>query len=137
MEIAREVIGSMTRFDKGPLPRSPDHVRSTAGSQEHVLMRFEQFRERRFLDWITGIIKPRGPRVTVRDPECGNCEYEESTFNPNFWNADPYVRQNNNCYNYARNHGAPTPSPSPAGRRATGRTRWPAVTSAAARSPTA
>ena len=32
-------------------------------------MRFEQFRERRFLDWITGIIKPRGPRVTVRDPE--------------------------------------------------------------------
>ena len=102
VEIAREVIGSMTRFDK---VRFPDHQITPLDGrlQEHVLMRFEQFRERRFLDWITGIIKPRGPRVTVRDPECGNCEYEESTFNPNFWNADPYVRQNNNCYNYARN----------------------------------
>jgi hypothetical protein len=42
-------------------------------------------------------------RVTVTDKECENCRYEESRFNPDFWNVDPNVRSNNNCYNYARN----------------------------------
>jgi hypothetical protein len=42
-------------------------------------------------------------RVTVNDAKCTNCQYEESRFNPNFWNSNPYVRMNNNCYNYARN----------------------------------
>jgi hypothetical protein len=42
-------------------------------------------------------------RVTVNDSECSKCQYEESRFNPDFWNADPYVRANNNCYNYGRN----------------------------------
>ena len=47
---------------------------------------------------------PANPlRTTVRDSWCENCEYEVSQFNPAFWNSSPYVRQNNNCYNYARN----------------------------------
>jgi hypothetical protein len=43
-------------------------------------------------------------RRTVRDRQCrGACEYEISRFNPTFWNSDPNVRWNNNCYNYGRN----------------------------------
>jgi hypothetical protein len=41
-------------------------------------------------------------RVTVTDPECTDCKFEESRFNPGFWNDDSYVLWNNNCYNYSR-----------------------------------
>ncbi|MBK9735344.1 MAG: hypothetical protein IPO92_10400 [Saprospiraceae bacterium] len=45
-----------------------------------------------------------GPiRVTVNDAKCTSCQYEESKFNPSFWNSNTNVRQNNNCYNYGRN----------------------------------
>ncbi|MEV0616297.1 hypothetical protein AB0I81_23480 [Nonomuraea sp. NPDC050404] len=43
------------------------------------------------------------------DPEAGGvsaaaaCAYWATAFNPGFWNDDSYVRQNNNCYNYAVN----------------------------------
>lgn len=37
---------------------------------------------------------------TVRNPKCQKCEYEVATFNPRPWNDDPYIRYNNNCYNY-------------------------------------
>lgn len=46
---------------------------------------------------------PTTTRVTVPDKECGKCEYEESKFNPGFWNSDSFVLRNNNCYNYGRN----------------------------------
>ncbi len=31
------------------------------------------------------------------------CYIEFAAYNPGFWNNDPVVRQNNNCYNYASN----------------------------------
>ncbi len=31
------------------------------------------------------------------------CRYERGAYNPGFWNNDPTVRANNNCYNYASN----------------------------------
>lgn len=41
-------------------------------------------------------------------PEDITCYYERSKFNPGFWNDDPYIRQNNNCYNYASNRRTDT-----------------------------
>jgi hypothetical protein len=32
------------------------------------------------------------------------CQPHHTPFNPGFWNNDPYVRENNNCYNYAVNN---------------------------------
>lgn len=102
MEIAREILESMTRFDK---IHFPDHLLTPLDAKLHdyILKRFEQFRAAEFHDWIIGILKPCPLRTTVKDPDCSDCEYEESRFNPNFWNANPQVRLNNNCYNYARN----------------------------------
>lgn len=42
-------------------------------------------------------------RVTVPDSSCARCQYEESRYNPAFWNSNTNVMRNNNCYNYARN----------------------------------
>lgn len=102
MEIAQEVIRSMTRFNK---IRFPDHQLTPLDGelQDYILKRFEEFRLAHIRDWGLGILRPCPVRKTVRDPKCKDCEYEESRFNPNFWNADPQVRMNNNCYNYARN----------------------------------
>lgn len=36
-------------------------------------------------------------------PKTACCYYEVCTFNPGFWNDDPNVMANNNCYNYAVN----------------------------------
>jgi hypothetical protein len=41
-------------------------------------------------------------RKTIPDGTCTQCQYEISLFNPAFWNSDPFVQRNNNCYNYAR-----------------------------------
>jgi len=42
-------------------------------------------------------------RRTIGDAKCTQCQYEISLFNPAFWNSNPSVQRNNNCYNYARN----------------------------------
>jgi hypothetical protein len=45
--------------------------------------------------------------VPVRPEEAAapavTCTIELGAFNPGFWNNDPNVRRNNNCYNYASN----------------------------------
>ncbi|MEB3180334.1 MAG: hypothetical protein VKL59_15055 [Nostocaceae cyanobacterium] len=56
---------------------------------------------------------PRAERMTVTigaegmtsqmDQPMVSCAYEWSAFNPGFWNNDPTVQANNNCYNYATN----------------------------------
>jgi len=44
---------------------------------------------------------PNPLRTTIHDPDCEQCQYEVSQFNPGFWNT-PTVQPHNNCYNYAR-----------------------------------
>jgi hypothetical protein len=47
---------------------------------------------------------PSNPLITtVKDPKCGQCQYEVSQYNPGFWNNNAFVMDHNNCYNYARN----------------------------------
>ncbi len=67
------------------------------------------------LEWMTGYLgnpprpgsrlprPPAGPILTIRDPNCEQCRYEVSRFNPSFWNSNPTTMDKNNCYNYARN----------------------------------
>ncbi|KYK28759.1 MAG: hypothetical protein AYK19_05550 [Theionarchaea archaeon DG-70-1] len=47
------------------------------------------------------VTEPDEPKVEERAAKV--CYIELCRFNPGFWNNDPYVRQNNNCYNYGRN----------------------------------
>jgi hypothetical protein len=48
--------------------------------------------------------KTQGIRVTKPDNDCQQaCTYEESWFNPGFWNNDLSIQHANNCYNYGRN----------------------------------
>jgi hypothetical protein len=54
-------------------------------------------------DFPAGRVKTVTIRQTTRDARCESCQYEISRFNPGFWNNDPNVQRNNNCYNYARN----------------------------------
>ncbi len=106
IDIAREIVDQMTRYERTNM----DVFRLTPIDkriQKVILGSIEQYERdlKRIQKYIR--IKIRWPlspiRVTVKDSECKNCKYEESRFNPDFWNADPYVRANNNCYNYGRN----------------------------------
>jgi len=83
----------------------PDHQITPIDSsiREYCLFKFEAFHRKPFTPWVLDIIAGRGVRVTVNDKECEKCQYEESRFNPGFWNSNLYVQANNNCYNYGRN----------------------------------
>ncbi|SIS85813.1 hypothetical protein SAMN05421766_104423 [Zobellia uliginosa] len=105
--IASRIVEQMTRYSKLSL----DSHRLTPIDkhiQKIILASIEQYQLD--LERIGKVIKKRYPklpknskRVTVDDASCCDCKYEESKFNPNFWNADSHVRRNNNCYNYGRN----------------------------------
>jgi hypothetical protein len=106
IDLAREIVDQMTRYERTNM----DVFRLTPIDekiQEVILGSIEQYEKdlKRIQKYIKIKIKwPISPiRVTVNDSECSNCQYEESRFNPDFWNVDPYVRANNNCYNYGRN----------------------------------
>jgi hypothetical protein len=80
---------------------------------------------------------PRPPgknplRTTVQDGKCEKCAYEVSQYNPGFWNTSPFVRANNNCYNYARNWRTDTfAQPGRAHGAGTNTMQCPEVTTAA------
>jgi hypothetical protein len=106
IDLAREIVDQMTRYERTNM----DVFRLTPIDekiQEVILGSIEQYEKdlKRIQKYIKIRIKwPISPiRVTVNDSECSDCQYEESRFNPDFWNVDPYVRANNNCYNYGRN----------------------------------
>jgi hypothetical protein len=46
---------------------------------------------------------PRAAEPAAAEPTDVTCQIELGVFNPGFWNNDPTVRGNNNCYNYASN----------------------------------
>ena len=106
IQIAREIVDEMTRYRKHSMDVF-DITPLNKRLQKIVLEGINSFE--RNLDKIRKYIrtKPQWPispiRVTVSDTYCSECKYEESRFNPDFWNADPNVRSNNNCYNYGRN----------------------------------
>jgi hypothetical protein len=106
IDLAKEIVDQMTRYERANM----DVFRLTPIDkriQKVILGSIEQYERdlKRIQKYIRLKIRwPISPiRVTVKDSECKSCKYEESRFNPDFWNADPYVRANNNCYNYGRN----------------------------------
>ena len=101
-DVARGLMEGMTRDSKIPFP---DHVLTPVDKriQEYVLSRFDQFHRSPFKHQHVRVVPSRGIRVTVHDRNCDDCLYEESRFNPGFWNNNAFVQTNNNCYNYARN----------------------------------
>jgi len=46
---------------------------------------------------------PGAPDESDESEVAVTCQIETGAFNPGFWNDDPNVRANNNCYNYASN----------------------------------
>jgi len=109
VSIARAIVDQMTRYQKntmeihGITPVNKNIQKIIFGSIEQYMKDYKKIQ-----DYIR--IRKRFPplasaiRVTVNDGECkAACQYEESKFNPDFWNLDAYVRSNNNCYNYGRN----------------------------------
>jgi hypothetical protein len=106
VNLAKTIIDQMLRYEKMSLdllnltPVNREIQKIIFGgieSYEKNIDAIRKYIEKRIIQQQSGPI-----RVTVNDPKC-NCQYEESRFNPNFWNADPNVRANNNCYNYGRN----------------------------------
>jgi hypothetical protein len=107
IQIAREIIDKMTRYEKF----SMDVHNLTPVNKEiqKIIMGGIDFYEkdldtiRRYMSLTSKSSRSSAIRVTVNDVDCTRSQYEESRFNPNFWNSNPNVRTNNNCYNYGRN----------------------------------
>jgi hypothetical protein len=103
VEIAVQVIEGMTQFNKIVLP---EHTITPINEEirKLLLQRLRQYEQKPPRIFPIPKTSSKGVRITVDDGECkDDCKYEESRFNPRFWNSDPYVLRNNNCYNYARN----------------------------------
>ncbi len=107
IQIAREIVDQMPEYEKF----SMDIHRLTPINREMQKIIFggiDQYEKdldkiRKYIKISSKTVRSSAIRVTVHDSECKNCKYEESKFNPDFWNLDPNVRWNNNCYNYGRN----------------------------------
>lgn len=103
IELAAQVIETMTKYSSSFMP---DHTATpiTPEMQEIVLNALRAFALKP-LQLLTPVEVHLSTtiRVTVSDDACRDCQIEVSRFNPGFWNNNPNVRYNNNCYNYARN----------------------------------
>jgi hypothetical protein len=100
--IAETLIKEMTKSERIVLP---EHAITPIDKRMQKLILEELHR---FVRKPPKLRKPpihryRGRRRTIKDADCTQCQYEISRFNPGFWNSDPFVQTNNNCYNYARN----------------------------------
>jgi hypothetical protein len=103
VEIAARVIEEMTRYTSIQLPEHA-HTPLDKKLQELLLKTLRQYEKQRpKIIPIRKVPLIKRIRLTVKDAECKACTYEESRFNPGFWNNDSYVLKNNNCYNYSRN----------------------------------
>jgi hypothetical protein len=107
MLLAKEIIDQMLKYEKN----SMEVHNITPINREIQKIIFESIEGyERNIDKIRKHIKIQekiafrnSVRVTVKDDKCTDCKYEQSKFNPGFWNNDSYVKANNNCYNYGRN----------------------------------
>jgi hypothetical protein len=107
IQIAREIIDQMTRYEKLSMdvhrltPINKEIQGIITGSLDQYAKNLDQIRK--YIKIKRKISRSSAIRVTVKDGDCKACKYEESKFNPDFWNLDAFVRSNNNCYNYGRN----------------------------------
>lgn len=100
-ELALEVIDTMERESKVHLV-AHDLTPLSSELRELIVERLKRYLENPPRLWCHRWPPYNPLRTTLSDEQCGDCEYEVSQFNPDFWN-DPAVRPHNNCYNYARN----------------------------------
>lgn len=107
IQLAREIVEQMTRYEKFNMdihkltPITKEIQKIIMGGIDSYEKELEKIRKYIRLRPIE--LRSSAIRVTVNDSDCKGCKYEESKFNPDFWNLDSYVRRWNNCYNYARN----------------------------------
>ncbi len=107
IQLAREIIDQMLKYEKN----SMDVHNITPINRDIQKIIFESIEGyERNIDKIRKHIKIQEKiafrnslRVTVKDDKCTDCQYEQSKFNPGFWNNDSFVKGHNNCYNYGRN----------------------------------
>ena len=101
-ELAAMLVKEMTKSSEIVLP---EHLLTPINREMQALALAEmsKFIAHPLKDPPSKQVKDVIRRQTVRDPRCDGCQYEISLFNPGFWNTDPNVQRNNNCYNYARN----------------------------------
>ena len=105
--LARTIIDEMMRYEKFSMeihkitPIDKNMQRIIMSSIDQYEKSIEEIKK--YIKFKHKIRARSGIRVTVKDSDCKDCKYEESRFNPDFWNLDPNVRLNNNCYNYGRN----------------------------------
>jgi hypothetical protein len=100
IEIADQLVGGMlgTSFAKAGAT-SPGATLLDAGLQQHL---------HQLLAFAHPVTTHTGHEAGIDPAVAGaalalQCPYEMGRFNPGFWNASPYISQNN-CYNYASNH---------------------------------
>lgn len=111
LEISRIIVDQMLRYEKMSLellnitPVDKEIQKIITGGIDSYeknlksILKYNLLQRKSVLQRRTSAI-----RVTVSDQTCANkCRYEESRYNPNFWNANANVQTRNNCYNYARN----------------------------------
>jgi len=107
IQVAREIIDQMTGYEKFSMdvhkitPVNKEIQKIIMGAIDSYEKDLDKIR--RYTQMQSKVIRSSSIRVTVNDNECKGCKYEESKFNPDFWNTDPNVRIHNNCYNYGRN----------------------------------
>ena len=105
--LARTIVDQMMRYEKFSMdihkitPIDKNMQRIIMSSIDQYEISIEEIKK--YIKFKHKIRTGSGIRVTVKDSDCKDCKYEESKFNPDFWNLDLNVRLNNNCYNYARN----------------------------------
>ena len=105
--LARTIVDQMTGYEKFSMdihkitPVNKEMQKIIMGSIEQYEKDLSKIK--RYLKFKHKWPRASAIRVTVNDAECKDCKYEESKFNPDFWNLDPNVQANNNCYNYGRN----------------------------------
>lgn len=105
--LARTIIDQMLRYEKSSMEiHRITPIDKTI--QKIITGGIEQYEKdinkiKKYIKFKHKILKASAIRVTVNDAECKDCKYEESRFNPDFWNLDTNVRIHNNCYNYGRN----------------------------------
>jgi hypothetical protein len=107
IQVAREIVDQMTRYEKFNMdihkltPITKEIQKIIMGGIDSYEKELEKIRK--YIKIKPILIRGSAIRVTVKDSDCKGCKYEESKFNPDFWNLDSYVKRWNNCYNYGRN----------------------------------
>jgi hypothetical protein len=107
IQVAREIVDQMPAYEKFNMdvhkltPLNKEMQKIIMGGIDSYEKDLEKIRK--YIKIKPVVKKSSAIRVTVNDSDCKGCKYEESKFNPDFWNLDPNVRIHNNCYNYGRN----------------------------------